>query len=271
MNAYTFLFPPCVTRVGLMCLVLFFASLRPARAQQEKPNIIFILTDDMGYTDLGCYGNPYNQTPNIDQLAAQGMRFSQAYVASPICSPSRAAIMTGKHPARLHITNFLVGKRTDPASPLLPAEWATEGLPGAEVTLAELLKNDGYTNGMVGKWHLGSQKDQTPTSQGFDYDRVIAKNGLDYYNYSITGNNQTVFEDDGTEYLTDKLTDYAVDFISKNKDQPFFLYLAYSAPHVFIVPRGDKLRKYMLKYNQAEEQHNPDYIAAQEGKRGLLP
>lgn len=221
------------------CFVLLFTSLQQESiAQQQKPNVIFILTDDMGYTDLGCYGNPYNQTPYIDELASQGMRFSQAYVASPICSPSRAAIMTGKHPARLHLTNFLVGNRTDSESPLLPAERATEGLSGSEITLAELMKKEGYTNGMVGKWHLGSGKDQIPTSQGFDYDRVIGKNGLDYYNYSITSSNQTVFEDDGTEYLTDKLTDYAVDFIDQNKDKPFFLYLAYSAPHVFIVPRG---------------------------------
>src|SRR5690606_29483986 len=232
----------------LSCMILLVGQLQPECLAQEqaKPNIVFILTDDLGYSDLGCYGNLYNQTPHIDGLAAGGMKFSQAYVASPICSPSRAAIMTGKHPARLHLTNFLVGKRTDPDSPLLPANWAPEGLMGSETTLAEVVKREGCATGMVGKWHLGGKEDQKPTSQGYEYDRVIGKNGLDYYNYSITSNNETVFEDDGTAYLTDKLTDYAVEFIDQNKDKPFFLYMAYSAPHVLIVPRGDKLRKYMM-------------------------
>lgn len=229
-----------------------------------RPNIVFILADDLGYTDLGCYGNPYNNTPRIDGLARQGMRFSQAYVASPICSPSRAAILTGKHPARLHLTNYLVGERTDPASPVLPAAWAKDGLPASEVTLAELMQQHGYATGMVGKWHLGGKKDQMPLRQGFGYERVIAKNGLDYYNYSITSNQETVFEDEGKNYLTDKLTDYGLDFIDQNKDKPFFLYMAYSAPHVLIVPRGDKLRKYLAGYNKAEEKHNPDYVAARQ-------
>lgn len=258
----------------VMICVCWLASQMHQKSQAQenrKPNIVFILTDDLGYTDLGCYGNPFNQTPHIDALAEQGMRFSQAYVASPICSPSRAAIMTGKHPARLHLTNFLVGERTDPASPLLPAKWATGGLPSSEVTMAEIMKQEGYATGMVGKWHLGGKQDQIPTSQGFDYDRVIAKNGLDYYNYSITSKNKTVFEDKGTAYLTDKLTDFAVDFIDQNQDKPFFLYMAYSAPHVLIVPRGDKLKKHLFNYNKFEEKYNPDYIAALEGRSGIAP
>ncbi len=259
--------------IVMTCVFLLTSQMQQiSHAQQNaKPNIVFILTDDLGYTDLGCYGNPYNQTPHIDALAEQGMRFNQAYVASPICSPSRAAIMTGKHPARLHLTNFLVGERTDPASPLLPAQWATGGLPSSEVTLAELMKQEGYATGMVGKWHLGGKQDQVPASQGFDYDRVIAKNGLDYYNYSITSKNKTVFEDEGMVYLTDKLTEYAVDFIDQNKDKPFFLYMAYSAPHVLIVPRGDKLKKYLFDYNKYEEKYNQDYIAALEGRSGITP
>lgn len=247
-----------------MTFLLLLSSKLPGIGQSQptrRPNIIFILTDDLGYTDLACYGNPYHRTPHIDALARRGMRFKQAYVASPICSPSRAAIMTGKHPARLHLTNFLVGERTDAASPVLPAPWASGGLSGSEVTLAELMKKEGYITGMVGKWHLGGKEGQTPSHQGFDYDRVISKNGLDYYNYSITSRNETVFEDDGTSYLTDKLTDYGLDFIEQNKDKPFFLYMAYSVPHVMIVPRGDKLKKYLIEYNKYEERYNPDYVA----------
>ena len=252
----------------VMACLFSLAGPLPGKGQSQvktKPNIVFILADDLGYTDLGCYGNPYHKTPQIDGLAGQGMKFKQAYVASPICSPSRAAIMTGKHPARLHLTNFLVGERTDAASPVLPAHWATNGLPGSEVTLAELMKQEGYATGMVGKWHLGGKEEQMPSGQGFDYDRVIGKNGLDYYNYSITSKNKTVFEDHGTAYLTDKLTDYGVEFIDQNRDKPFFLYLAYSAPHVLIVPRADKLNKHLISYNKNQEKYNSDYVAAQDG------
>lgn len=259
------------TLIVMTCLFSLSSQL-PGKGQSQvtrKPNVIFILTDDLGYTDLGCYGNPYHRTPHIDGLARQGMRFKQAYVASPICSPSRAAIMTGKHPARLHLTNFLVGERTDAASPVLPALWAKGGLSGSEITLAELMKKEGYATGMVGKWHLGGKEGQIPAHQGFDYDRVISKNGLDYYNYSITSKNETVFEDDGTSYLTDKLTEYGIDFIEQNRDKPFFLYMAYSVPHVLIVPRGDKLKKYLLDYNKYEEKYNPDYVAKIQGGPGI--
>jgi arylsulfatase A-like enzyme len=115
---------------------------------------------------------------------------------------------------------------------------------------------------MVGKWHLGGQDSIAPWSQGFDYSRMIGKNGLDYYNYSIyLDSYKNEFTDHGTEYLTDKLTDYGVEFIEKNKKKPFFLYLAYSAPHVGIIPRGDKLMKYFFKYGNSEEKFNPYYAA----------
>jgi arylsulfatase A-like enzyme len=227
---------------------------------KTAPNIVFILADDMGYFDAGCYGNPYNQTPNIDRLSREGLKFSQAYAAAPVCSPSRAAILTAKHPARLHLTNFLIGNRIDSASNVLPAAWKPY-LAGAEVTLAELLQKQGYRTGVVGKWHLGSADTTMAAAQGFDYDRIISKNGLDYYNYGISSKNETVFEDSGRHYLTDKLTDYAVSFIDESKDKPFFLFMAYSAPHVFIVPKGEKLKKYFFAYNKFDEKYNPYYAA----------
>ena len=239
----------------------------PQTPPGRKPNIVFILADDLGYGDLRCYGNPYNETPNLDSLAKRGIRFTSAYSACPVCSPSRAAILTGKHPARLHLTNFLVGERTDSASSLLPAEWRRY-LPASEVTLAELLKQQGYKTGMVGKWHLSqagptSGDSLTPTAQGFDYERQIDKNGLDYYNYSIVSNSKTVFEDTGKAYLTDKLTDYALEFMDQNKstDTPFFLYLAYSAPHILLVPRADKLSKFLYRYPRFGGRFNPSYAA----------
>lgn len=251
-------------RFAFVFLLITAALLSGSVPQPEpprRPNIVFILADDLGYMDLGCYGNPFNETPALDSLARQGLRFTQAYAAAPVCSPSRAAIMTGKHPARLHLTNFLVGERTDSASPLRPALWR-KYLPGSEITLAERLKQLGYSTGMVGKWHLGSADSLTPTAQGFEYERQISKNGLDYYNYGISSANKPVFEDKGKEYLTDKLTDYAVEFLSKQTSQrPFFLYLAYSAPHVLLVPRADKLGKFLHRSARFNGKYNASYAA----------
>ncbi|GHB83233.1 sulfatase [Persicitalea jodogahamensis] len=253
---------------SIPCLVLLL-FLGPSTIAQTTPppNIVYILADDLGYFDLGCYGNPYNETPHLDSLARHGLRFTQAYSASPVCSPSRAAILTGRHPARYGLTNFIAGNRTDDASPVDPAPW-NPFLPSSATTLAEWLKPQGYTTGMVGKWHLGNGDSLAPWAQGFDYSRMIGRNGLDYYNYSIFEDSyKQEFRDDGTHYLTDKLTDYAVEFLEKQPadgQKPFFLYLAYSAPHVFIVPRGDKLSKYFRKYEKFEGRYNPNYGAMME-------
>lgn len=249
-----------------MKLALFFLStvlLSNILLAQKKPNIVFILADDLGRNDLSCYGNVFNETPNIDKLAKSGLRFTQAYAACPVCSPTRASIMTGKYPARLQLTNFLGGNKIDPASPVLPAKWK-QYLETKEITIAELLHQNGYKTGMVGKWHLGGADSSSPWNQGFDDAKVIGRNGLDYYNYSININSnkkENEFTDDGKEYLTDKLTDYGVSFIKQNREQPFFLYLAYSAPHVLLVPRGDKLGKYFRKYNKFDRKYNPNYAA----------
>ena len=239
-------------------ILLLFAFCPLVLQAQEKPNIVFILADDLGYKDLGCYGNPFNETPILNQMAKDGMLFTQAY-AHPACSPSRAALMTGKHPARLHITTALGLDRQDPNSPVIPPKLVS-CLPSSETTLAEILKRNSYSTGMVGKWHLGHSAQTRPAGQGFDYERVITKNALDYYNYSIASDGKTVFEDDGSCYLTDKLTEYAVEFVHpQNSDKPFFLYLAYSAPHLFIIPKADKVSKYMRKYNQFDGKYNPYY------------
>ncbi len=241
----------------LLCLLTTLAV-----AQTPRPNLIFILVDDMAQADLGCYGNPYNQTPNIDRLAKSGIRFTQAYAACPVCSPSRASIMTNKHPARLQLTNFLGGERTDLLSPIRPGGWSRR-LDETETTLAERLKGPGYQTGFVGKWHLGGEDPSDPWRQGFDYARMIGKNGLDYYNYGIFEDSyKTVFTDSGRTYLTDKLTDYALDF-EKIADQskPFFMYLCYSAPHVFVIARGDKVGKYIRTYNAFADKYNPYYAA----------
>lgn len=246
------------------CLPLTVLNVN-AQETTPKPNVVFILADDMGWKDLNCYGNTFNETSYIDSLSSSGVRFTQAYSAAPISSPTRASILTGKHPALLKLTNFLGGDRIDPNSPILPA-FSKQYLESKEETIAEILKKNGYATGMVGKWHLGYGDSVAPWGQGFDYSRTIIKNQLDYYNYSIAIDSyKNEFVDHGTNYLTDKLTEYGVDFIEKNKYKPFFLYLAYSAPHVMIVPKSEKVSKYLLKYEigkyNKEGVGNPYYAA----------
>lgn len=216
----------------------------------------------MGYTDLPSYGNPFQEAPNLDFLAENGLKFTDAYSSSPVCSPSRAGILTGIHSTRYHLTNFIAGNRKADSLSIDPANW-NPFLEGSQVTLAELFQEKGYQTAMIGKWHLGNKEGQTPWAQGFDFARMIGKNGLDYYNYGIFEDSyQKVFLDSGTNYLTDKLTSYALEFLENQKKQtPFFLYMSYSAPHVFVVPRGDKVSKYLRKYEQFGGKYNPYYAA----------
>lgn len=243
-------------------ILLLFLPYSLFSQNKKQPNIVFIMADDMGYTDLGAYGNPYNETPHIDSMAKRGIKFMQSYASSPVCSPSRASLLTGKHPARLQLTSHLGGNKRDDKSAVEPAK-SINGLPNSETTIAEKLKIFGYKTAMIGKWHLGEKEEETPWKQGFDFTRLIGKNGLDYYNYGIYEDSyQKTFLDNGKNYLTDKLTDYALEFIDKSSDEiPFFLYLSYSAPHVLTVPRADKLGKYFWKYEKFGGKYNPNYAA----------
>ena len=137
-----------------------------ASSGDNKPNFVFILIDDLGWADVGCNGSRFYETPNIDKLASEGMRFTDGYAACPVCSPTRASIMTGKYPARLHLTDYLVGRRMRIDSPVLPAPYEHQ-LPTEEVTIAEVLKSAGYTTCHIGKWHLGEEP-YYPEHQGFD-------------------------------------------------------------------------------------------------------
>jgi len=249
-----------ILRFFLLLLLLQFQS--NLSAQETGPNILFILTDDLGYTDLPAYGNPFQEAPNLDFLAKNGIKFTDAYSSSPVCSPSRAGLLTGIHSTRYQLTNFIAGNRKADSLSIDPARW-NPFLEGSQVTLAELFKEKGYQTAMIGKWHLGNEQDQTPWAQGFDFTRMIGKNGLDYYNYGIFEDRyESVFQDSGSYYLTDRLTDYALEFLEKREgNEPFFLYLSYSAPHVFVVPRGDKVSKYLRKYEQFGGKYNPYYAA----------
>ena len=192
------------------------AADRQVGAQAPPPNIVFILADDLGVNDLAVYGRKEHRTPNLDRLADEGLRFTTAYVASPICSPSRAAIMTGRAPARLHLTTFIPGRADNPAQRLLhPA--MRQQLPLEEQTLAERLRAVGYATAMIGKWHLG-EAGFTPRDQGFDV----------YHQGEATTKPSDVEGGKG-EY---DLTAAAERFIDTNRGRPFFLYLAHNNPHI---------------------------------------
>jgi arylsulfatase A-like enzyme len=214
---------------GLLLLGAAQRAGGPAARPQNaaRPNVILILSDDLGWTDLGCFGSDYYQTPNLDRLASQGMRFTQAYSACTVCSPSRAAIMTGKYPARLHLTDWIAGTLF-PFAKLKPPDWR-QYLPLEERTLAEALKPLGYTTQHLGKWHLGNEA-YYPEKQGFDGNIGGTFRGAPPSYFSPYGI-ETLPDGPPGEYLTDREGNEAAKFIAANRSRPFFLYLAHHAVH----------------------------------------
>jgi arylsulfatase A len=208
--------------VIVIALTLSPISLRRVSAQR-RPNIIFIYVDDMGYGDLGCYGAKAIKTPNIDRMAAEGLRLTNFYSVSPICTPSRAALMTGRYAARMGIDQMHL------ANVLLPTD--KTGLPQSETTVARALKARGYATACIGKWHLGHLSPHRPIDHGFDY-----YFGIPYSNdmrpTPIMRNGEVVEESAQQDTLTRRYTEEAISFIQRAKGQPFFLYLAHNMPHI---------------------------------------
>jgi arylsulfatase A-like enzyme len=228
----------------------------------ELPNVVLIVADDLGWADLGCYGSKYHKTPNIDRLAADGMRFTQAYAAAPVCSPTRASILTGRHPARIGITDWLPGRPDRPDQKLLRPP-LVNALPADVPTLPEILKKAGYTSGLIGKWHLGG-KGSSPTDRGFDVNVGGSEAGSPFsYFAPFQAKDGRVMpglgEAPAGEYLTDRLAAEAEKFLDANKDKPFFLYLAHYAPHIPMKAKADLIAKY--KPGQPGQQGNPVYAA----------
>ena len=200
---------------------------------QPRPNVVVILIDDLGWKDTGVYGSTFYQTPHIDRLAAQGVRFTQFYSAGPNCAPTRASIMTGRYPAGLHLTHHFNGRRN---GMLLQAEFR-KALPLEEVTIGEVFQAAGYTTGYVGKWHLGVGEFRAE-HQGFD--TVFASNnsghpGSHFAPYGSEKNPATLVPDlqadSDSTYLTDRLTDAAVEFLQAHQEDPFLLVLSHYAVH----------------------------------------
>lgn len=225
-----------------------------------KLNFILILMDDLGWADLSCYGSRFYQTPNLDRLAAQGVRFTNGYAACPVCSPTRAAVMTGKYPARVGVTNYLPGKHQLPYSKLLPPE-SKQFLALEETTIAEALKPAGYASANIGKWHLGPDERYWPLRQGFDVNIGGTQSGMPKsFFYPEWKGNPPVEAREG-EYLTDKLTSEAEAFIRANTSRPFFLYLPHYAVHVPIEAKRAAVEKYRARVKPGALQNDPIYAA----------
>jgi arylsulfatase A-like enzyme len=248
-----------VTLVAVVTALLAGAA-RPLRAADpgRPPNVVVFLIDDLGWTDLGCSGSDLYETPNVDRLAREGLTFTNAYSACTVCSPTRAALMTGKYPARLHVTDWIPGtKRANPK--LLIPDWI-QYLPREEVTVATALKEAGYATGHFGKWHLGNKQQGWPDRHGFDLNVAGYEAGQppSYFSpYKIP----TLSDGPPGEYLTDRLADEALRFVEANKDRPFFLYFPHYAVHTPLQAKKELTEHYREKLRPGLRHTNPTYAA----------
>ena len=241
-----------------------------AAAEVRKPNVVFVLADDLGWAELGCYGNTFNETPHLDRLAKQGLRFTHAYAAAPVCSPYRAALLTGQHPARIGILDYLRPN-------------SSNALPASQVTLPETLQHHGYATGMVGKWHLTGYKhhdaefELRPGDHGFGWNLGSevkgVGNGANFFPYvfrtqPISWIDLSKNRLGESEYLTDRLNLEAIEFIERNKDEPFFLYLSHYAPHTILNGHPDLVKKYRRKRKPGPSTRDRCYLCQDAGLSG---
>lgn len=246
-----------IARTCLVCILFLlvygnaFAQAIPEKQNKNdglrssKPNIVFFLVDDLGWSDLGFEGSSFYETPNIDKFAREGVSFSNAYAASHVCSPSRASIISGQYPARLHLTDWLPGRKNYPFQKLSNAD-IVQHLPYDILTLPEILKENGYATAIFGKWHLGEDSMSTER-QGFDLHIPDYNKGWPNGTYFSPYNMKGLEGGPDGEYLTDRLTSEAIKYIDANKEKPFFLFLSHFAVHDPIEGRPDLVKKYQKK------------------------
>ena len=240
-------------RILTIILFIFIVLESGCKKRNSPPNIIFILADDMGCAQLGCYGSRYYQTPNIDRLASEGMRFAHAYSAAAVCSPTRASILTGKYPARLHLTDFIAGNPQD-HYPLSQPRWQPF-LPLAEVTIAEVLKEYGYQTAHFGKWHLSPEKTPpgslpfNPDQQGFD---------AHFVTYKPSGDLAQPWQDAETDaHNVDTITSLSLEFMEKNRKKPFFLFVSHNTIHDPLKEHAETVEKYASMSGVSEPENHP--------------
>ena len=239
-----------------LCALCVFITAAPALDAAKQTNFLFFLVDDMGWADIGANGSTYHETPNIDRLARSGMRFTQGYAAGSVCSPTRASIMTGRHPVRVDITDWIPGQANRPANPLLHPEDRSH-LPLEETTIAEALKEHGYQTFFAGKWHLGD-KGQWPTDQGFDINIGGHHRGSPPGGYYGPWSNPTLKAKRKDEYLTERLTEESVKFLEeRDQAKPFLLYLSYYNIHTPIQAYKKHIDHYQSKAAKAFEGKTP--------------
>lgn len=223
---------------------VFFLLIFYLATQAQRPNIIYIMTDDMGYADLSCYGRKDYTTPNLDELASQGMKFLNAYAAAPVCTPTRTAFMTGRFPARIQVGLMepLANNKRD----------SSIGLTADIPSLATLVREAGYETALIGKWHLGFQPVNSPNRNGFDYFFGIHSGAADYISHKGDGRTDDLYENENAVsvegYMTDLIAGKAIGFLKQTHKKPFFLSIDFNAPHWPWQAPGDKAYPDSLKY-----------------------
>ncbi|HUR59527.1 MAG TPA: sulfatase, partial [Opitutaceae bacterium] len=244
-------------KLSLRLALLFLSGCLVAAAAPSgrPPNILFILADDLGTTPVGVYGNAYYQTPNIDRLAREGMRFTDAYAACPVCSPTRSALMTGKYPARTHVTDFIAGNDF-PFARLKQPEWQ-KFLPLSERTLAEELSDRGYVTALFGKWHL---------ARGYLPPQSVAE-GPDRQGFAenhITHKPKSSDDPEKDAHGVEVITQHALQFLEKNRDRPFFLELTHNSIHAPIMAPKTLVEKHRRRAGSDRPENNPIIAAMME-------
>jgi arylsulfatase A-like enzyme len=243
-------------------MLLLVLSATVTALAQSLPNIILILADDLGWTDLGCQGSKYYRTPNLDKLASEGVRFTTAYSACTVCSPTRAAVLTGQYPARLHITDWIAGSKR-PFAKLSVPDW-TMHLPHETTTIAELLRTAGYNTLHVGKWHLGGEE-FGPTTHGFQTNIAGNDKGSPpSYFFPYERNNiklPGLSEGKEGEYLNDRLTDEAIGWIESRREKPFFVYMPHYAVHTPLQAKAADIEANRQRLIPGYGQQNPTYCS----------
>ena len=221
--------------LSVLCVLALLPGLAPAAAGEPaqkpcRPNVVIVLIDDMGWADLGCYGSKDIHTPHIDQVAKQGVRLTDFYSNGPVCTPTRAALMTGRWQQRVGLEWAIYPGQKEP------------GLPASETSLARMLKDAGYSTGLFGKWHLGYKNEFAPNAHGFDEFFGLLSGNVDHYSHKERNGELDWYEDtkpvEVAGYSTDLITGRAVTFIDKHAKEPFFLYMAYNAVHWPFQPPG---------------------------------
>jgi arylsulfatase A-like enzyme len=258
-------------------LASFLGIATVVNASNDRPNFLFIIVDDLGWADIGVNGSTFYETPNIDRLASEGVLFTESYVASPMCSPTRASIMTGKHPARLHMTNWIGAPQPEEYkwNTILRSASYVEALPLEEVTLAESMNDAGYETYFIGKWHLGKQEKYWPEHQGFKTNIAGCAWGAPVggNKYFSPYDNPRLEDGPEGEHLPDRLAKETITFLEKDHNRPFFAFLSFYSVHSPWMAREDLKVKYEKKEKPQDEwrqerwirfaktQNNPVYAA----------